>query len=101
VANFSPRLASPIIVCSSPEGPTPRPVEILSKSKKLPASIDKEKFELAKATLATVTQTCTEASNAFNSGNLLDAVGKANSVKEKATEIMNVLGMKAPAAAQK
>jgi hypothetical protein len=76
-------------------------VEILSKSKKLPAGLDKEKFESAKATLATVKETWTEASDAFKTGNLADAVGKATSVKEKAVEIMNTLGMKAPAAAQK
>lgn len=75
-------------------------VEILSKSRKLPAGLDKEKFESAKATLATVTQTWTEASAAFQAGNLVDAVGKANTVKEKAVEIMNALGMKAPEAAQ-
>ena len=76
-------------------------VEILSKAKTLPAGLDKEKFESVKATLATVTQTWTEASDAFKAGNLADAVGKAKSVKEKAVEIMNALGMKAPAAAQK
>jgi hypothetical protein len=76
-------------------------VEILSKSRKLPAGLDKDKFESAKTTLATVTQTWTEASDAFKAGNLTDAVSKAKSVKEKAVEIMNTLGMKAPEAAQK
>lgn len=74
-------------------------VDILSKSRSLPAGLDKDKFESAKASLATVTQTWTEASNAFQSGNLMDAVGKAKAVKEKAVEIMNTLGMKAPPAA--
>ena len=55
----------------------------------------------AKASLATVTQTWTEASGDFSAGNLADAVSKAKSVKEKAVEIMNTLGMKAPEAAQK
>ncbi len=75
-------------------------VEILSKSRKLPAGLDKEKFESAKATLTTATQNWTEASEAFTAGNLQDAVGKAQSAKEKAMEIMNTLGMKAPGAAQ-
>jgi hypothetical protein len=75
-------------------------VEILSKSRKLPAGLDKEKFESAKATLATVTQNWTEASDDFKAGNLMDAVSKATSVKERAVEIMNTLGMKAPEAAQ-
>ncbi len=76
-------------------------VNILSKSRKLPAGLDKEKFESAKASLATVTQTLTEATNAFQSGNLMDAVNKATTVKEKAAEIMNTLGMKPPEAAAK
>jgi len=75
-------------------------VQILSKSKNLPAGLDKEKFESAKATLATVTQTWSEASDAFKTGNLADAVAKAKSVKEKAVEIMHTLGMKVPEAAQ-
>lgn len=74
-------------------------VDILSKSRRLPAGLDKDKFDSAKASLATVTQTWTEASNAFQSGNLMDAVAKAKAVKEKAVEIMNTLGMKAPPAA--
>ncbi len=76
-------------------------VDILSKSKRLPAGLDKEKFESAKASLAAITQTWTEASNAFQGGNLMDAVDKAKTVKEKAVEIMNTLGMKPPEAAQK
>jgi hypothetical protein len=76
-------------------------VEILSKSKKLPAGLDKDKFESVKTALATVTQTWTDASNAFKDGNLPDAVDRAKAVKEKAVDIMNTLGMKAPEAAQK
>jgi len=76
-------------------------VGILSKSRRLPAGLDKDKFESAKASLATVTQTWTEASDAFKSGNLMDAVNKAKEVKDKATEIMNTLGMKVPEAAMK
>lgn len=76
-------------------------VNILSKSKKLPAGLDKAKFESAKASLATVTQTWTEATSAFQGGNLMEAVDKAKAVKEKAVEIMNALGMKAPEAAMK
>lgn len=76
-------------------------VEILSKAKKLPAGLDKDKFEAAKASLATVTQTWTQASTDFGAGNLTEAVAKAKTVKEKAVEIMNTLGMKPPEAAQK
>jgi hypothetical protein len=76
-------------------------VDILSKAKKLPAGLEKDAFETAKASLATVTQTWTDASTAFQGGNLMDAVSKANAVKEKAVEIMNALGMKPPEAAVK
>jgi hypothetical protein len=75
-------------------------VDILSKSRKLPAGLDKDKFEAAKTSLAAITQTWTEASNAFQGGNLMDAVGKAKVVKDKAVEIMGMLGMQVPAAAQ-
>jgi hypothetical protein len=75
-------------------------VDILSKSRRLPAGLDKDKFEAAKTSLAAITQTWTEASNAFQGGNLVDAVGKAKVVKDKAVEIMSLLGMQVPAAAQ-
>jgi hypothetical protein len=55
--------------------------DTLSKPRKLPAGLDK--FESAKASLPNVTQTWTEASDAFKAGNLMDAVGKATGVKEK------------------
>ncbi len=74
-------------------------VNILSKSRRLPAGIDKAKFEAAKTDLAGITQTWTEASDAFNGGNLMDAVNKAKTVKDKAVEIMNAIGMKVPEAA--
>ena len=75
-------------------------VDILSKSKKLPANLDKAKFEGAKAGLAEITQTWTDADNAFKGGNITDALAKANTVKAKATEIMTTLGMQAPAGAK-
>jgi hypothetical protein len=75
-------------------------VDILSKSKKLPANLDKAKFEGAKTGLAEITQTWTDADNAFKGGNIADAVAKANAVKAKATEIMTTLGMQPPAAAK-
>ena len=75
-------------------------VDILSKSKKLPANLDKAKFEGAKAGLAEITKTWTDAEAAFKAGSLADALGKAKTVKDKATEIMNTLGMQPPAAAK-
>lgn len=75
-------------------------MNILSKSRRLPAGVDKDKFEAAKTSLAEITETWTDASNAFEGGNLMDAVTKATNVKEKAVEIMNAIGMQVPEAAQ-
>jgi hypothetical protein len=76
-------------------------VDILSKSKKLPANLDKEKFEGAQSGLAEANKTWDEANSAFKEGNLAAAVAKATAVKEKASEIMATLGMQLPQAAQK
>lgn len=73
-------------------------VDILSQSRRLPASISAEAFESAKSGLATITSEWASASSAFSGGNLMEAVSKANSVKAKATQIMASLGMNAPAA---
>jgi hypothetical protein len=75
-------------------------VDILSKSKKLPANLDKEKFEGAKSGLAEVTAMWDEANKSFKEGNIADAHAKATTVKEKASEIMTTLGMQLPQAAQ-
>jgi hypothetical protein len=75
-------------------------VDILSKSKKLPANLDKAKFDGAKAGLAEITKTWTDAQDSFKAGSLAEALGKANTVKQKAAEIMNTLGMQVPAAAK-
>jgi hypothetical protein len=72
-------------------------VDILSKSKKLPAGMDAATFDAAKSGLATVTQTWGEATAAASSGDLAGAVAKANTVKTKAGEILGALGMQVPA----
>ena len=74
-------------------------VDILSASKKLPKDLDKAKLEEARSGLAAATQSWSEANEAFKSGNLADAVAKANSVKDKATQVMQILGMTPPPAA--
>jgi hypothetical protein len=73
-------------------------VDILSASKKLPAGMDKAKLEEAKSGLAAASQMWSEASDAAKSGNLADAVAKANSVKDKAAQLMQGLGMSLPSA---
>jgi len=75
-------------------------VDILSKSKKLPANLDKAKFEGAKAGLEEITKTWTDAEGAFKGGNIADALAKGNAVKTKAAEIMTTLGMQPPPAAK-
>lgn len=73
-------------------------VDILSKSKKLPADVAKDKFETAKAALAEATQGWQQAQEAFTSGNLTDAITKAQSVKSKAVEALEALGIPVPGA---
>jgi hypothetical protein len=76
-------------------------IEALSAMKKLPKGMDASKLEAAKASLADITKTMGEASEAFKSGNLMDAVTKGNAVKAKVSDEMATLGLTAgaPAAA--
>ena len=75
-------------------------VDILSKSKKLPANVSKEKFEAAKAGLAEATKGWEDATAAYKGGNVADAVAKADPVKRKTVEALDALGMPVPAAAR-
>jgi hypothetical protein len=75
-------------------------VDVLSKSKKLPANLDKAKFDGVKAGLPEVTQIWEDAQKAFSGGNLADAVSKAKTLKDKAVEMMTTLGMQVPAGAK-
>jgi hypothetical protein len=74
-------------------------VEILSKAKQLPAKMTKATLDEAKAGLATIDQAWTDAQAAFKDGKVEDAIAKANTVKDKAVEIMTKLGMQVPPAA--
>jgi hypothetical protein len=64
-------------------------VNALTKSHKLPKG--------AADSLASVKQTWTDASAAFSTGQLSDAMAKASAAKAKLTELQTTLGMK-PAA---
>ena len=75
-------------------------VDILSQSKKLPAGLDKEKFEGARAGLDALNRGWTEASDAARSGNLAEALSKGQAAKAKAVEVMTALNMQVPAAAR-
>ena len=70
-------------------------LDILGKAKKLPAGLDAAKVTAAKTGLDGIKATWDAATAAFASGNVLDAVSKANEVKSKGAEIMASLGMTA------
>ncbi len=70
-------------------------VDILSQSKKLPAGLDAAKLASAKDGLAAATTAWAEAQDAFKGGKWTDAIAKATTVKDKATEVMGMLGMQA------
>jgi len=70
-------------------------VDILSQSKKLPKGLDAAQFTSAKDGLSAASATWAEAQAAQAAGNLTEAIAKANQVKDKATEVMGLLGMQA------
>lgn len=71
-------------------------VDILSKSKKLPANLTAEKFASAKSGLDEMTQQWTAATESANSGNLMEAATKGTAVKTRAAEVLTTLGMPVP-----
>ncbi len=71
-------------------------VDGLSKLKKLPADLTKEKFEEAKAALASVKDEWNKIQANFASGSFAEAVTAATFLKDKALKIMEVLGMSVP-----
>jgi hypothetical protein len=73
-------------------------VDALSAMKKLPKNMDAAKLEAAKASLSDITKSWGEASDAFKSGNLIDANAKGNAVKTKVSDEIATLAA-APAAA--
>lgn len=77
-------------------------VDAWSAMKKLPKDVDAAKVEAAKASLSDIQKSWGEASDAFKSGNLIDANAKGNAVKTKVSDEMTTLGLTpgAPAAAQ-
>jgi hypothetical protein len=60
--------------------------------------MDKTAVESAKSGLESMNKAWTDAQASFSSGNLADALAKANAVKSQAAEIMTKLGMPVPAA---
>lgn len=68
-------------------------VDMLSKSRKLPAGIDKETFEAAKTALDTMKTSWAEASAAFTAGNATEAADKGRLVQANAADVLTQLGM--------
>jgi hypothetical protein len=75
-------------------------VDILSKAKKLPANLTAEKLAEAKSGLATAKEEWAKALESFKAGNVTDAVSVANSVKGKAVQAMEILGLPIPEGAK-
>src|ERR1039457_236434 len=74
-------------------------VDALAAMKKLPKDMDAAKLDAAKASLADITKSWGEASEAFKSGSLIDANARGNAVKTKAADEMAALGLTPPPAA--
>lgn len=70
-------------------------VDILSKSKKLPAGMDKAALESAKTTLAEANDLWAQATSAQASGDVDRAVTLGRQVKEKTDSLLSTLGMSA------
>lgn len=69
----------------------------LSKMRRLPKGISKDQFESAKNGLDEITQTWSAASAAFEGGDLVGCVSRAEATKSKVLEVMNLLGLEVPA----
>jgi len=68
-------------------------VDILSKSHHLPKGVTKDSLAAAQSGLSSMKSAWSDASNAASSGDYTTAMGKAQAVKDQATQIMQSLGM--------
>ena len=66
----------------------------MAKAKRM-LGMDKAKLDGAKTGLAAITETWTQATEAFKAGNIADALAKAQPLKDKAAELMASLGIQA------
>lgn len=71
-------------------------IDTLSKSKKLPKDIPAQKFAEAKTMFSEAMKEWGLSQESFKAGNLSEAVTKANTVKEKAAQILQTLKIKMP-----
>jgi len=75
-------------------------VDLLSKSKKLPAGIDQAAFDGAKSSFEQAKQMWTEAQAAQQNGSIGEAVAKASGAKELLGKVLTALKLPVPAALQ-
>jgi hypothetical protein len=68
-------------------------VDVLSQSRRLPRNLSADTFKAAQDGLDTMKSTWAEATSSYGAGDPLAAVSKARAAKEKATEVMQSLGM--------
>ncbi|HEY4369349.1 MAG TPA: hypothetical protein VGN07_19105 [Steroidobacteraceae bacterium] len=68
-------------------------IDTLSQAKKLPKTLTADAFQSAKDGLEFMKTTWSEATQQFGTGNAVDAVAKANTVKDKGAEVLKLLGM--------
>lgn len=68
-------------------------VDILDKSKRLPKNVSRDAFQAAKDGLDFMKSTWAEATAAFGAGDPVNAVSKAQAVKDRGTEVLAQLGM--------
>jgi hypothetical protein len=69
-------------------------VDSFTNSKSLPRGVSKSAFASAKDGVASLDAMWTDANNTVSSGDYAGAVTKGQAVKDKATELMHVLGLK-------
>ena len=69
-------------------------LDILSKAKKLPAGLDRDKLAALNAGYDEVAKQFQEAKDAAGAGNLSKAIEAGNAIKQKGMEIATTLGLK-------
>jgi hypothetical protein len=75
-----------------------RRVDIFARAKQLPASVERATVDAAQTGLQALDKVWNDAQASFKSGNLADALAKAQTAKTQAAEIMTKLGMDVPQA---
>ena len=75
-----------------------RRVDIFAKAKMLPATVERATVDAAQSGLQSLDKVWNDAQASFKSGNLADALAKAQTAKTQAADIMTKLGMDVPQA---